>query len=246
MWSDSRLDPARGPLWTQIAGLLRGAIEAGEFPPGATLPAEAEINAAFGVSRTTTRAAMQQLVSEGLVSRHPGQGTLVLDRRVDPPLDTIRSFSEDMQSRGMTASYRVLECGWREASTEASLALDLPTRDRPFHLTRLLLANGRVVGVSSSFIRPDIFGDAAPPDAGTLASGSLYGWLRAELGVTISGGIEFVEASLAGAAMAPLLGIGAEQPVLVARRTAHDAGRRAIEFATITYRADRYRFRIDL
>jgi DNA-binding GntR family transcriptional regulator len=65
-----------------IAASLRARIEAGEFPPGSKLPSEAELTGAHKASRTTVRNAIARLVKAGLVSSHPGIGTIVRkDRR---------------------------------------------------------------------------------------------------------------------------------------------------------------------
>ena len=52
--------------------------------------------------------------------------------------------------------------------------------------------------------------------------------------------------SLAGEALASTLGLSKGAPVLVAHRTARSQNGLPIEFAVITYRADRYRFRVEL
>ncbi|MEC7761406.1 MAG: GntR family transcriptional regulator [Pseudomonadota bacterium] len=246
MWSDAPLVENNTPLWAQVANVLRKAIESGEFPVGASLPTEAEINKVFGVSRTTSRAAMRQLVSEGLVARQAGHGTTVLDRKIDTEAHQIRGFSEDMQARGLTASYEVMDSGFVTAPGEASQALGTPSADQPFYTKRLLKANGRIIGVSHSYLRPDIFAEVGPPSADLLGAGSLYDWLRANTGTEITGGVEFIEAGLATAETHAELDLAIGDPVLIARRTAHTSTRLPIEFAVITYRADRYRFRIEL
>lgn len=245
-WTERKITTNGTPRWQQIAEFLRDAIDNGEFAAGQSIPTEAEINKAFGVSRTTSRAAMQKLVQDGLISRRPGLGTIVTDRRLDQPLHQIRSFAEDMRSRAMTPSYEVLRCGMTMATPEVSHGLELATGDQPFHVERLLKGNGRLIGHSLSFIRPDIFSDVAPPDAAFLEQGSLYDWIAKECGIEIRGGVEFIEASLAGEALASTLGLSKGAPVLVAHRTARSQNGLPIEFAVITYRADRYRFRVEL
>lgn len=246
MWSNASLIENGRPLWAQLADVLRKAIESGEFPVGGALPTEAEINAVFGISRTTSRAAMRQLVSEGLVSRQPGHGTTVIDRKIDTEMHQIRGFAEDMRARGLTASYEVIDSGFVMAPGEASQALGTPAADKPFFIKRLLKANGRVIGMSRSYLRADIFAQVAPPSVDLLASGSLYHWLRENTGTEITGGVEFIEAGLATADTHERLSLQVGEPVLIAQRTAHSPTRLPIEFAVITYRADRYRFRIEL
>ena len=68
-------DPMRGSAW--IAGQLRHAILEGGYGHGDKLPAERHLAGAFGASRTTVRLALDNLESEGLVSRRIGSGTFV-------------------------------------------------------------------------------------------------------------------------------------------------------------------------
>src|SRR5260221_14734692 len=70
-------------LALQLADLLRAEIQEGHRRPGSQLPTESEFQAAYGVSRTTTRAALATLVAEGLVVTRKGFGSYVRDR---PPL----------------------------------------------------------------------------------------------------------------------------------------------------------------
>ena len=68
-------EPVRGSSW--ITAQLRQAIQGGQYSHGDKLPAERQLAEAFGTSRTTVRAALDQLESERLVSRRIGSGTFV-------------------------------------------------------------------------------------------------------------------------------------------------------------------------
>lgn len=235
-----------GPRWKQIAEFLRESIQDGEFSPGDFLPTESVINEVFGVSRTTSRNALNQLVAEGLVTRRPGSGTVVADLRVEQPLTRLSGFSEDMLQRGLTPSFQVLACGFRQASEEVAMALGIASHDQVFLSERILLANDRVIGHSLSWIRSDVMCGTAPPEAEFLSRGSLYEWIADHLGIEIIGGVEYIEARQPENTLAELLGIDALAPVLVASRVARDRQQLPIEYAVVTYRADRYRFRLDL
>lgn len=68
-------DAGRGSSW--ITAQLRQAIQTGQYAHGDKLPAERQLAEAFGTSRTTVRAALDQLETERLVSRRIGSGTFV-------------------------------------------------------------------------------------------------------------------------------------------------------------------------
>ncbi len=56
---------------------LRHAILTGKLQPGQIIPTETELIHKHNISRHSVRAALNTLVSEGLISRKPGRGTIV-------------------------------------------------------------------------------------------------------------------------------------------------------------------------
>lgn len=245
-WREKEIEKGAIPLWFQIANILRASIANGEFQSGEILPSEAELFRVFGVSRTTARASLNKLVQEGLLDRRSGVGSVVIEPKVDQPVSQLLGFSEDMKRRGLAPSFTLLDSKYCLAAEDVTEALGLASCDMPFMSERLLKANDRLIGHSLSWIRPDIFGATEPPTADILEGGSLYGWLSEKLGVDIVGGNEFIEAQIADDQAVGNLQVSKGDAVLVAKRTAKTARGLPIEFAVVTYRADRYRFRIEL
>jgi len=64
-------------LYLQLADRLATAIECDDAAVGERLPAERELAAQLGVSRTTVAAAYRELEARGLVRAHVGRGTYV-------------------------------------------------------------------------------------------------------------------------------------------------------------------------
>ena len=69
------VEPKR--LYRQIADQLAQLIARGEFPPGSRLPAERDLAASLGVSRTSVREAIISLEMSGLVEVRVGTGIFV-------------------------------------------------------------------------------------------------------------------------------------------------------------------------
>lgn len=245
-WEDATLDGERAPLWLQVADLLRSEIANGRFVPGDVLPSESDLTRTFKISRTTARSALNKLMQEGLIKRRSGVGSVVLDGKVDRPVSQLSGFSEDMKRHGLAASFHLIQSGFSPVTDEAAHALGLAAGDKPFLSERTLFANERLIGHSVSWVRPDIFGRGGPPTADQLTGGSLYAWLSENLGINIVGGVEFIEAQMVKPEMARTLELDVHDAVLIAKRVARCARGLPIEFAVVTYRADRYRVRIDL
>jgi len=63
----------------QVSRALGTEILAGEYKPGANLPAEAELLARFQISRTALREVLKTLAAKGLIASKTRVGTRVLD-----------------------------------------------------------------------------------------------------------------------------------------------------------------------
>lgn len=246
LWDADRLQDGPLPLWFQIAGRLRLAIERNEFRPGDCLPSEAQLNSTFGVSRTTARAALDCLEQEGLITRKSGKGSIVRAVRVDQPLNRLAGFSDDMRARGLKPSYVTRLIRWVVPPDAVMVAFGNAPIGPMIEIERLLLADGRPIGLSQSWLPSALAVKSKLPTTEELDTGSLYAWIERHAGVRIAQGEEFIEAAVADTALAAVLDFEVGRPILIARRTSRSADGMPIEHAVLQYRADRYRFRIEL
>lgn len=246
-WHDTPLEDGPVPLWHQIAERLRLSINRGEFVSGDRLPSEAELFAAFGVSRTTARAALDSLEKDGLITRRSGKGSILLDK-IDQPSQRLAGFAEDMRMLGLKPSYKTRAiCPITCPDDWSHLFEFQPGQTRGLvEVERLLLANKKPVGLSRSWFAPEILKLSRAPKLSELDKGSLYAWIEAQSGHRIVRGEEFVSAKIADAATAPILDVNEGFPLLAVTRTTRNAANTVIEHAELSYRADRYRLRVDL
>ncbi|MDF2540636.1 MAG: transcriptional regulator, GntR family with LacI sensor [Herbinix sp.] len=77
-------------LYEKIISYLRQEIHSQNFKPGDKLPTEKELAQKFGVSRITSKRALEDLKSEGLIYRVRGSGSFVssLEKNLDKFLST--------------------------------------------------------------------------------------------------------------------------------------------------------------
>lgn len=69
----------RGPLYEKIIKYLKDKITNRELLPGDKLPTEMELAQMFGVSRITSKRALEELRSDGMIYRVKGRGSFVAD-----------------------------------------------------------------------------------------------------------------------------------------------------------------------
>src|SRR3954470_20258048 len=91
---------------SQTKGQVLDLIE--RLDVGEAIPSERQLSADLGVSRLTVRAALDDLVREGLLVRRRGSGTFVSEPKIAQEL-TMTSFTEDMRRRGMVPGSRTVE-----------------------------------------------------------------------------------------------------------------------------------------
>jgi GntR family transcriptional regulator len=90
------------PKYLRIRSWLQNNISKGNISPGEKLPTEEELARIFQVNRMTVRKAIDELVSEQMVTRKPGVGTFLVSRNpkhftynigsLDGLINDIRSF----------------------------------------------------------------------------------------------------------------------------------------------------------
>ena len=100
------------PLYQQIYDDIKGAIKDGTYKVDEKIPSEAELSEEYGVSRITVRRAIEDLCSDGYLTKMQGRGTFVgrphLMRRLSQSKAT-RSFSEICEEAGVVPGAHLIE-----------------------------------------------------------------------------------------------------------------------------------------
>ncbi|MDR0759448.1 MAG: GntR family transcriptional regulator [Treponema sp.] len=86
----AQVKPAMYPYYKHIYDHLLEQISSGKLNAGDKLPSEKELCGMFGVSRITSKKALELLAEEGLISRLPGKGSFVGG---SPGRKAVRSFT---------------------------------------------------------------------------------------------------------------------------------------------------------
>ena len=204
------------PLYVQLYGILRGQVVSGELAPGDLIPAESELVATYGVSRITVRAALDQLVHEGLIDRQRGRGSFVKAPAVPDARACMVSFTDQMLGAGRDPGTRIAGLA-RGLATD----LDLPTspfdRDEPLvRVDRVRLVDGEPVAVMRSFL-PDrrVPGLSAATFDERGPQQSLLFVLERRYGLALDQGEETMAPGTIAEPFASMLGIAPGSAVLV-------------------------------
>lgn len=224
------------PPYYQVKEQLLELIS--ELPPGDPLPTEREISEKHGVSRTTVRKALSDLLTEGRITREQGRGTFIAEPKLMQEL-TLTGFTDNMVRLGLIPSSRVLSVSRKAGSPAVNDSLDLPADAPVLAVTRLRLADGSPMAIETVHLDAERFGEVEELMA---ENASLYAILERRFGVTLEHAEETIETAAASPEDAELLGTDVGGPILLLTRQSFDAEGSVIELVTSRYRGDRFGF----
>nr|WP_198618765.1 trehalose operon repressor [Staphylococcus canis] len=124
---------------------LRQRILDGTYSNGSQIPSEHQLVEAFNVSRETVRKSLNMLVSEGLIQKIKGKGSVVIYQGMTEfPFAELVSFKEVQQQLGM--SYETIVAVFEQIKARevphVKSALQLENNTNLWHIVRYRQLNG--------------------------------------------------------------------------------------------------------
>lgn len=233
------LDPAsQQPLYRQVQGAIRDAIVARVLKPNDALPPERELAELFAVSRITIRKAIGELVTEGVLDTHHGSGNFVRPK-VEKNFAQLTSFTEEMASRGMSASSRWIGRSEGKVRPEEALTLRASPGTAVYRFSRVRLADDAPMSIEKTTILAECL-----PSVDAVEH-SLYAALS-RTGNRPQRALQRLSALLLNEQQAALLGAKAGDAGLLVERVGFNSKGVAIEFSQSWYRGDTYDFVAEL
>ena len=214
----------------------------GGLEVGAAIPPERRLAAQLGVSRPTLRAAIEELVREGLLLRRHGSGTYVAEPKIALPL-TMTSFSEDMRQRGMRPGSHILSFEEQSAGAKLGARLRVSPADPVWAIRRLRLADDETMAIEFLHVPRRLLPDLTRED---LEEHSFYTLLQERHGIVIASGIQTIEPTVVNEDEAEMLAVPVHSPAFLFERTTESEGGEVVEYVRSLYRGDRYRLVTEL
>jgi GntR family transcriptional regulator len=224
-------------LHRQLAQQLREAIGGGKYKPGDRLPTEPELASRHGVSRITARAAVMQLVRDGLVVRRQGKGSFVAEPPVHHDLVDLRGIYDELVARGVNPTTELLDYG--EGAAPANVAERLRAGNRKVvHYQRLYLRRDEPFAVSWAYLAPGL--PKLPREL--VAAHTTYHLFESFMHLKISHADLSVRAGAATPELRKLLRLRARAPVISLERVSYLADGAPAEFTLYCANAENYEF----
>ena len=232
------------PYYYQLKENLKNLIEDHELPEGVQIPSEAELCRDFGVSRTVVRQALNELVSEGLLTRRKGKGTFVARPKIIGSLmQNLYGFHKDMAGRDLNIQNKIIDFSVVEAGTKTSEKLQLSLGEKIFKLVRLRFVNSEPIVYVTSYIPHRLCPGLSGED---FSRQSLYATLEEKYGLIIARSRRTIEAVAATDDMADLLDIDPGAPLLLLKSVSILYDNTPVEYFEAKHRGDRNGFEVEL
>jgi len=233
------------PLYFQLYKLLKNGILDGSFSNGAQLPTEGQLSEEFGVSRITSKRAMDELAREGLVERHRGRGTHVTHETDTSPMHApMVGLLQEIESIGQNSSAQVLQCRMKLPPGKIRQLLGLTKEKKILDLRRVRLHDNVRFGFYCSWTRVV----KLPEDPSVFEHTPRMSYFRSR-GLKVSFIKQYLTACAANAEAAKALGVERGTPLLsltrLAFRNRHSQAY-PVDYLRVLYHPERFEYRIDL
>jgi len=209
---------------------------------GEAIPSERQLSTTFGVSRLTVRAALDELVREGLLVRRHGSGTFVSEPKIAQEL-TMTSFTEDMLRRGMTPASRTLDLRIAPAGAHLGRLLHVSPSEPVVIIDRLRLADRETMAIETLHVRETLVPGLSARD---LERQSFYELLLERYDVDVVGGLQTIEPTVTNETESAALGVPLHSPAFLFERTTRSSAGEIVEYVRSIYRGDRYKLVTEL
>jgi GntR family transcriptional regulator len=232
------------PLYFQLKQILLEEIDAGTWTPGDLIPGEQELQDTYGLSRTTVRQTLADLVHEGRLHRQRGRGTFVTRPKFahDPKIRP--GAAEYIHSEGLTPGWKVLSADWiAEPPEGVREKLQVAKNARIFRIHRLRLANEEPIGYHFAyipeFIEPHL-------NLEKLTEGGSLRYLRNAPQMHNSVAQRTIEATSANGPEVELLGAAVGEPILTIERLIIAEDTTPIELLWAAYLGNRFKYQVTI
>jgi GntR family transcriptional regulator len=235
--------PTRLPLYAQVEDVLVARISSGVLPVGTQLSSEEELIREFGVSRTTIRTTIQNLVRQGLVEIRRGRGTFVASPRLVQELTELTGFVEDMRVLGRTPTARLLSRDVVPASPLVAEKLTVQAGTTVVQIRRVRLSDGVPLSFDETYLPEDLGRKVMTND---LSNEPIFTLLEERYDTPLVEAEYVLEATVAEPTVAAALEAPVGSPIFLIERTSYTSQHRAVDYERLHYRGDYIRFKTRL
>ncbi len=143
------------PLYQQIKEDIKAAIQSGKYQPKEKIPPEPALSEEYSVSRITVRRAVEELCSEGYLTKMQGRGTFVNTPRINRKFtggNKVEGFSQTCYKLGLTPGARVVDCRIVPSRRDEQEFFGLKADALLLYVERVRTADGQPIFMENLFL----------------------------------------------------------------------------------------------
>ena len=231
------------PLYLQLEEQIADLVTGDRLPAGTTLPPERHLAEALGVSRGTVQISYNALRTRGLLGGRGRRGSVVQAvsaERLEPGMDRLKGFTQEMAEMGRVASTQVLE---REVLVDRSIASIFGQRSdaRFLRLVRVRYGDDQPLTVEAAWYSLE----TAPQLETADPAASIYAQLgTAELALSYCD--QTIETAMPTERESAIFGFSVPTPCLLIKRRSFVKSGPMVEYVEGLFRGDAYVYRVRL
>lgn len=203
------------------------------------LPSERKLCEDFGVSRTTVRAAIQELIARNELISKPGRGTFINTSILKVNLEALDSTTEKIRGAGKVVRSKILKSNVIEANKDLALTFSVSLGDKLFELKRIRFMDDEPFSLDTTYINVNKFPGIEAID---FTDDSLFRVLKDVYRVNLNHGEETFEISYANYEESLHLRIEEGKPVIVLEGQVFDKEDKLVEISKQIIRADKIKY----
>jgi GntR family transcriptional regulator len=235
------LSRSDGPLYRQLAAILRESIVNEDLLVGTELPREADLAERFNISLITVRHALRELESDGLIKKRAAKQAIVVSPGAEPDSNfTFKTFTEIAASAKdrhlQIHSYR------KERSTVASKVFALAPDEAVYCLKATLFSRNIPTNFITFYFPPAIGARMRRSDFDDVV---VFRSVQRHLGLSLSRARITVRAETANAHLARSLDYEEGRPILVVEMLYFSTDGAPVELTISRNRADLFSLSYD-
>lgn len=196
-----------------ISSEMRARIRERYYPIDQPIPDEISLAKEFNCSRMTMKKALDILVMEGYLFRKRGHGTFIVQSainhdRVNVGADEEIGFSKLLSNKNVSSKVIKFDVQFPSEEVAAHLAID--TKTPVYYSIRVRLADNEPYVLEKTYMSTTVI----PGINEDVLQGSLYSYIRDNLGLTIAGSHRKIRACKSDELDQELLACKQDDPIL--------------------------------
>lgn len=202
-------------LQYQLKTELYEKINSGVWPEGYKIPSENELCDEYGISRTTVREVLNEMVQSGYLVRKQGKGSFVAKPAVEQTLTSSYSLSADLEQQGKTSEFILLSFSAVEPRPSSVELFGITPEEKLIEVIRIRTIDSQPYAWERALVPEKYMHGAAPQD---IEKNGLYPTINALSGLYPVEAEERIEAVICPESIRHAMKLPANSAVMKVKR----------------------------